>query len=91
MFHVEWLETALDDLANLWTQADSNQRQGITSATHLLEQRLSSDPMRDSESRAEGHRITFVPPLAIRFQIDNERNSVTVLHVRLFGRRRKSD
>lgn len=75
MFQVEWLQIALDELTNLWTQADSIQRQAITAASHVLEQRLKSD--------------TFVSPLAVRFQIEADGQTVTVLHVRLFGRRKK--
>lgn len=89
MFRVEWLQTALDELANLWTQADSAQRQAITSATHNLENRLQRDPANEGESRSGDHRITFVAPLAIRFKIEADGQTVTILHVRLFGRRKK--
>lgn len=89
MFQVEWLQSALDELTNLWVQADSTQRQAITAASHVLEQRLTSDPINEGESRPGGRRITFVPPLAVRFQIEADGQTVTVLHVRLFGRRRK--
>jgi hypothetical protein len=42
MFQVEWLQVALDELTDLWTRADSVQRQAITAASHVLEQRLTS-------------------------------------------------
>jgi hypothetical protein len=89
MFRVEWLQIALDELTNLWTQSDSAQRQAITSASHNLEQRLRSDPANEGESRPGGRRITFVAPLAVRFQVEADGQTVTVLHVRLFGRRKK--
>ena len=41
MFRVEWLQSALDELTNLWTQAN---RQAITAATHLIDQKLGTDP-----------------------------------------------
>jgi hypothetical protein len=89
MFQVEWLQIALDELTNLWMQADSIQRQSITSDSHVLEQRLKSDPANEGESRPGERRITFVPPLAVRFQVESDGQTVTVLHVRLFGRRKK--
>jgi len=89
MFRVEWLQVALDELTDLWTQADSTQRQAITMASHAIEQRLMRDPANEGESRSGGRRITFIPPLAFRFQIEADSLTVTVLHVRLFGRRGK--
>ena len=89
MFQVEWLQTAVDEMTNLWMQADSTQRQAITAASHALEQRLKRDPANEGESRPGGRRITFIPPLAVRFQIEADGQTVTVLHVRLFGRRKK--
>ncbi len=89
MFRVDWLQVALDELTNLWIQADSTQRRAITAASQVVEQRLSNDPANEGESRPGGRRITFVPPLALRFQIEADGQTVTVLQVRLFGRRKK--
>jgi hypothetical protein len=61
----------------------------ITQATHAIEQRLGSDPLNEGESRPGGRRITFVPPLAVRFRIESDGRSVIVLHVRMFGQRKK--
>ena len=44
MFRVDWLQTALDELARLWTNADSVLRQSLTSASHEIDQRLRADP-----------------------------------------------
>lgn len=89
MFQVEWLQIALDELTDFWAQADSTQRENITAASHALEQRLQRDPANEGESRPGGRRITFIPPLAVRFQIEADGRTVTILHVRLFGRRKK--
>jgi hypothetical protein len=86
MIKVEWLQSALDELANLWMLADSVEREAITSATHVLDERLRSNPHEEGESRPQGLRITFVPPLAVRFRVERNGQSVTVLHVRLFRR-----
>jgi hypothetical protein len=88
-FQVEWLQAALDELTSLWLQADSAQRRVITQATHAIELRLGSDPLNEGESRPGGRRITFVPPLAVRFCVESDGRTVTVLHVRMFARRKK--
>jgi len=87
MFRVEWLQSALDELMIQWMQANATQRQAITTASHAIDQRLGNDPSNEGESRPGGRRITFVAPLAIRFRIEADGQTVTVLHVRLFGRR----
>lgn len=89
MFRVDWLEVALDELAALWTQSDSVQRQAITAASHAIEQRLARDPNNEGESRPGGRRITFSAPLAVRFQVEPDGQTVTVLQVRMFRRRSK--
>jgi hypothetical protein len=66
MFRVEWLQEALDELTNLWLQADSSLRQAITAATHALDQELCVDPYRGSESREDEERVLFAYPLAVQ-------------------------
>ena len=87
MFRVDWLQVAMEELSDHWMQADSTRRQAITAASHALDNRLMSDPANEGESRADGIRITFVPPLAVHFRIEADGQTVTVLHVRLYGRR----
>jgi plasmid stabilization system protein ParE len=86
MFQVEWTQSALSKLAAIWNQADSEQRQAITVASHLLEQRLQTNPHGEGESRSQGRRITFIPPLAAIFRIKADGHTVTVLHVQIYGR-----
>ena len=69
MFHVEWLQTALNQLAAIWTQADSTLREAITAASYWVDQQLQTDPYRASESRAGGRRVCFVSPLGILFRV----------------------
>jgi hypothetical protein len=40
MFRVEWLQTAVDEPARLWIQADSALRLALTAANHQIDQRL---------------------------------------------------
>jgi hypothetical protein len=88
MFHVEWLQSALDELAALWVLADSELRRAITAATDDIDRRLSRDPTNEGESRPGRRRIMFVPPLAVAIRIEPDGQRVSVLHVRLYGSRR---
>ena len=87
-FRVRWADQALNQLAELWNQADSAGRQQITHLAHLLDQRPSGDPYRFSESRPQARRITFIPPLAATYQIESDGMTVSVLHIRLYRKRR---
>jgi hypothetical protein len=62
MFQVEWDQSAIDELAALWTLGDPDQRQALTSASHAIDQRLRTDPRAEGESRMDARRVTFVPP-----------------------------
>lgn len=86
-FRVEWLESAENQLASAWVGADSGLRQAITTAAHRVESDLSTDPEHAGESRDEGERIHFIPPLAVTFEVDPGQQVVTVLSVRVFKRR----
>ena len=87
MFRIRWQRRALDELTDLWTQADSALRQAITAASHTIDQRLQADPNNEGESRSRGRRIGFVPPLAVIFRVEADGQTVSVLQVRLLGRR----
>jgi hypothetical protein len=89
MYRVEWLQSALDELADIWTRSNSIERAAITSASHVLDTYLKGDPHDEGESRAHGRRITFVPPLAVTFRIEEDDQTVTVLQVRAFRQRKK--
>lgn len=88
MFRVEWLKSALHELTDQWMRADSEERQAITSAAWAAERGLAEDPIGQSESRAKGRRITFFSPLAVTFRIGADEKTVSILHVRVFRRRR---
>ena len=81
MFRVEWLQTALNELAAVWLQADSAQRKAITTAAQAIDKLLQRSPQREGESRAHGQRILFEPPLAVTFEVHPQRSLVRVLHV----------
>jgi hypothetical protein len=89
MFLVEWLQTALDELADIWNRADSALRQAITAASHDLEQRLQNDAAHEGESRAGSERFVFVPPPGVTFRVEPDGQTVTVLHVRVYRPRKR--
>jgi hypothetical protein len=89
MYSVRWEDTALNELASLWTDADSPLRGLITSTVSQIDHQLQSDPFAQSESRSEGRRILFASPLGILFRLEADGQTVSVLHVWLFRIRGK--
>jgi hypothetical protein len=81
MFRVVWLQRAVNDLAAVWTQADSARRRAITAATNAIDRELSEDPFRSSESRVGEERVLFTNPLGVLFQVDLVARTVRVEHV----------
>ena len=43
MFRVEWLQSALNEMADAWVRATPEERQAITLAAHAVDRRLSED------------------------------------------------
>jgi len=48
-------------------------------ATLLVDEQLGQDPQEQGESRDEGARIVFHAPVAVLFEVDADRQLVTVL------------
>jgi len=90
MFSVEWLQSALDNLAELWANSDSAARQVLNAACNEMDPRLARDPNNEGESRPQGRRITFVAPLAAIFRVDPVQRIVTVIRIYRFRRRSRS-
>jgi hypothetical protein len=87
MFRVRWERRALDELTDLWTRVDSTLRNAITVASNEIDQLLRTNPLDLSESRPNGRRILFVPPLGLTFRVDGQ--TVSVLRIWLFRKRAK--
>jgi hypothetical protein len=90
MFRVEWLQSAIDQLAAAWGQADSELRRAITSAADVLDRQLSLAPDVYGESRAGNVRVLFVTPLAVTFAVDGDQRLVTVASVRVYRPRQRT-
>jgi mRNA-degrading endonuclease RelE of RelBE toxin-antitoxin system len=87
MFKVRWEKEALNELTALWLHASPEIRKAITAATNEIDQQLSLNPLRDSESRQEGRRILFSFPLGVVFRVEDDARTVSVLKVWLFKKR----
>jgi hypothetical protein len=87
MFTVRWVRSAQNELATVWTQADSAMRQAITFSVHQIDQELQRDPENIGESRAGNERIFFLFPLGIRFEVNKDEFVVRVLHAWSYRRR----
>lgn len=86
MYRVEWLQSALDELAEVWMRADAPLRQAITQAAHIIEQRLRLNPD-EGESREGDERVFLLPPLGLVFEVDQPHRLITILHIWLVRRR----
>jgi uncharacterized Ntn-hydrolase superfamily protein len=87
MFRVQWLPEAVEELARIWTAADSTLRQAVTAATQALDEELRMNPYRQSESREDEWRVLSLYPLAARIKVDLQQRIVWVLHVWRYRRR----
>lgn len=75
-YSVVWLPAAENELAALWMV--SSNRAGVNRASVELDRVLAANGPSEGESRASGLRITFVPPLAVIFQVDESTKTVFV-------------
>lgn len=88
MFQVEWVQSAFEQLAAIWTGGDPALREAVASAVRQAGQYLRLNPETQGESREENRRTFFVPPLGIDFRVEEEERKVVVLRVWL-ARKRK--
>lgn len=68
-FTVRWLAEAEEALAQIWMDADPDERGAISASVQKIDELLSRSPGQCGESRDEDRRICFALPLAIEFEI----------------------
>ena len=51
-FRVRWKQSALDELADIWTKASSQERRAMTDAVYSIEKELAAAAAEAGESRA---------------------------------------
>jgi hypothetical protein len=79
-YTVVWQPPALATLAKLWT--DGPDRNAVAAASDSIDARLARDPLSQGESRDGPHRILFVAPLVVDFEVREAERTVLVLCVR---------
>lgn len=80
-YKVKWQPEAHNNLTDLWLSAESDERREITKSVRQIELALQSDPFAASESRPNGRRIFFGPPLGVLFQVESRSSLVRILRV----------
>ena len=76
-FIVNWTRHALRQFQDMWTTAtDPN---AVDAAATRIDQTLSTDADQQGESRDDGVRILFDPPLAVLFVVDADVGVVYVV------------
>ncbi len=75
-YTVVWKPTAINELADIWTNATD--RADVTAASDTIDAILRTDPYGQSESRTGPSRIMIVPPLAVSFDVSDPDCLVTV-------------
>ena len=78
-WQVIWVPSAEQDLAAAWLSAPD--RDAVTAAAHQIDQRLQTDPDQQGESRPQGRRILFEPPLGVLSKVRPRTRTVYVLGV----------
>lgn len=86
MFALTWSNTALDQLADVYVAATPDQRTRMASFIDGVNERLRVDPLAVGESRSGGHRIVFVPLLAILFHVSEADRTVRVTRAKRYGK-----
>jgi hypothetical protein len=76
---VLWLPPAETELAALWLDVDI--RLAVTRAAHQIDRALRRNPSEQGESRDEGLRVMFEPPLGVTFRVRLGDRIVEVLDV----------
>jgi hypothetical protein len=88
-YAVQWQRTALEQLAEIWLSASSNDRAAITAAARQIEDALQFDAHARGESRSKSWRIIFATPLAVRFEADPDQCVAKILRAWRYSTRRR--
>lgn len=81
MFTVTWTQAAEDDLAFVWLNADSFERQVIADYSATLIRHLRANADRIGESREPGVRVLAEEIIGVEFRVSVPDRLVTVFHL----------
>jgi len=86
-FKVDWLQNALDDLADAWSSAEN--RDAVNLAVEAIDDKLAENPTEFSDRMIEELYFFSEPPLRIAFTVDDDSRIVTIVGLRTLppGRR----
>jgi hypothetical protein len=87
VYRVEWLQSALNQLSEIWVNSDPSARAKVTQSTNEIDRELQTDPVSLGESRSEKSRIAFSPPLGFLFRVDVKSRRAIVQGVWLLRKR----
>jgi len=81
MYTVAWLPEAALEFANVWLHLDPNQQAAVLAELKVFKQALVADPFGHGESREHGTRVMFEAPLGIRYRLEGDGYTVSILRV----------
>lgn len=67
-----------DQLADIWVM-NVDQREAVLRAAQALDSKLEHSSFEVGESREEGFRVLFAPPLGIRFRVSTADRLVVIV------------
>ena len=76
-YRVRWTKTARAQLTTVWL--DAANWNGVTSASHQIDQILARNPHSAGESRDRGRRLLIVPPLMVVYRVIDAKQIVRVV------------
>lgn len=79
-YTVVWVQSALDELAELWTSAPD--RNAVTAAADAIDRELRDDASGKGRVLSEGLRALARPPLHVIFAVREDDRIAEVLRVR---------
>ena len=79
MFSIFRSQSAMLPLKQTWEHADDELREAILQASRQLDQQLHVNPQEKGEAREGNVRIAFQEPLAVLFEVDQEKKLVRIL------------
>lgn len=88
MYTVLWGDDALEEVVRIWAYSDPSIQQDIPPAMRAIDKQLRTDPENAGESRGGGLNVLFEFPLGVGYRIDTLKQTVNIVSVWTFRKRR---
>jgi hypothetical protein len=79
MFSIYRSQESVSPLREVWEQADDSLREAILEAIERVNERLHHEPHTKGESRTNTTRILFEAPVAVLYEVDDEKQLVNIV------------